>query len=97
MNMFHLRDALYAANELGILFQEFSIQDLLQGMNIELEHGKKNSLTNITNDDSILTAKIALAHLLEYPNYYNSEYGILSFEKMLKGKLNEMSSSNKLK
>ena len=42
---------------------------------------------NITNDNLITTAKIALAHLNEFPNYYNKEYGLLSFEEFLKSKL----------
>mgnify|MGYP003452422074 FL=1 len=41
------------------------------GLNVELEHGKKlGVITNITNDNLILTAKIAIAHLLEFPDYY---------------------------
>jgi Protein of unknown function (DUF5661) len=28
-------------------------------------------LINVTNDDSLLTGKIALAHLNEYPDYYD--------------------------
>ena len=87
MNMFSLNDAVYAANELQISFDEFNIKDFLTGLNIELEHGNINPLTNVTNNDIIMTAKIALAHLLEYPNYYNEEYGLPMFEKMLKEKL----------
>ena len=40
------------------------------GMEVELEHGRTNPLTNITDDDALLTAKIALAHLRELPDYY---------------------------
>jgi hypothetical protein len=41
------------------------------GLNVELEHGKKLSkLTNITNDDLYMTSKIVLAHLIEDPRYY---------------------------
>ena len=40
------------------------------GMDVELEHGTENSLTNVTNDDPLLTGKIALAHLNEFPDYY---------------------------
>ena len=40
------------------------------GLNVELEHGKRNPLTNVTDDDLIDTTKIVLAHLLEAPNYY---------------------------
>ena len=84
--MFNIKDALYVAKILEIDFNNFSINDFLNGINIELEHGKINPKTNITNDDLILTSKIALAHLYEFPNYYNSEYGINKFESFLKSK-----------
>ena len=85
--MFTLKDAIYAANEIGVQFDNFSVKDFLSGLNIELEHGTKNSITNITNDDLIMTAKIALAHLNEFPNYYNDKYGITAWENFLKQKL----------
>jgi len=40
------------------------------GLDVELEHGKRDPITNVTNDDPILTGKIALAHLNEFPDYY---------------------------
>lgn len=41
------------------------------GLEVELEHGKKISkITNITHDNLDLTAKIAIAHLIEDPRYY---------------------------
>ena len=44
---------------------------LTKGVNIELEHGSKISkMTNVTKNSLDLTFKIALAHLLEYPDYY---------------------------
>jgi hypothetical protein len=48
----------------------FSIDDFTEGLNVELEHGKSFPSTNITNDDPIMTGKIALVHLTESPNYY---------------------------
>lgn len=39
-------------------------------MDVELEHGRRDALTDVTNDDPLLTAKIALAHLNEIPDYY---------------------------
>lgn len=81
--MFNLNDAVKVANMLDIKLDKFSINDLLTGMNIELEHGKVNSKTNVTNDDIIETGKIALAHLNEFPNYYNLEYGLPKFEEEL--------------
>ena len=81
--MFNYNDAIYIANKLGIKFDKFTIEDFIIGLNIELEHGKKNPLTNVTNDNLELTAKIALAHLNEYPNYYNNDYGLPAMEKNL--------------
>ena len=40
------------------------------GMDVELEHGLIDPSTDVTGDDPILTGKIALAHLREYPDYY---------------------------
>ena len=85
--MFNLRDAYYVANVLGITFNSYTIEEFLDGLNIELEHGTINSKTNVTNDNLITTAKIALAHLNELPNYYNKEYGLKKFEELLKSKL----------
>jgi hypothetical protein len=47
------------------------IDELVYGLNVELEHGKKfGAITNITNDNLALTAKIVCAHLIEFPDYY---------------------------
>ena len=85
--MFNLMDARYAADVLGVVFDKFNIEEFLEGINIELEHGLVNPYTNVTNNDLIITAKIALAHLNEFPNYYNKEYGLRKFENFLKNKL----------
>ena len=61
--MFEKKDATYIANKLGILFDKFTVEDFLTGLNIELEHGTVNLKTNVTNNDLEKTAKIALAHL----------------------------------
>lgn len=85
--MFELDDAYYVASLLNIKFDKFSVDDLLEGMNIELEHGLADIKTNVTDDDLVMTTKIALAHLNEFPNYYNKEYGLRMFEEFLKSKL----------
>ena len=84
--MYSLNDALYAAKVLGIDFSKFSKEEFLEGINIESEHGKINEVTNVTDDDLIKTAKIALAHLNKFPNYYNKDYGLKTFEKFLQTK-----------
>lgn len=81
--MFSMQDALYAANALGVKFDKYTKEEFLDGINIELEHGTINQQTNVTNDNLIETAKIALAHLNEFPNYYNPQYGLRIFEKFL--------------
>ena len=63
------------------------MDDFLDGINIELEHGLVSSNTNVTDNDLIATSKIALAHLNEFPNYYNKDYGLRRFEEFLKTKL----------
>ena len=84
--MFNIEDVYYIASKLGIPFKEFTPEEFLEGLNIEIEHGSISPLTNVTNDDLETTAKIALAHLNEYPNYYNKEYGLKMFEQYLKTK-----------
>ena len=84
--MFNDIDIINVAKVLNIDFKNFSFDDFKREINIELEHGKINPKTNITNNDLIMTSKIALAHLNEFPNYYNKDYGILEFEKFLKNK-----------
>ena len=90
--MFTISDAITVANELGIVFDKFSIKDLITGLNIELEHGYVNPVTNVTNNDLMITAKIALAHLMEFPNYYNEDYGLPAMERELEKKLKQESS-----
>lgn len=85
--MYKLADAYLAAKKLNIEFDKFTIEEFLDGINIELEHGKANPLTNVTDNNLITTAKIALAHLNEFPNYYNKNCGIKMFEEYLKSRL----------
>ena len=82
--MYNMFDAMEAARALNVRFDKFTKEEFLEGINIELEHGTINPLTNVTNDDLITTAKIALAHLNEFPNYYNNVYGLRTFEELLK-------------
>lgn len=85
--MFNKNGAIYASNILGIKFDKFTLDEFLDGLNIEIEHGLVNPKTNVTDNDLIKTAKIALAHLDEFPNYYNKEYGLKVFEEYLKRNL----------
>ena len=82
--MFTIREILKVAEELNIDFTKFSLSDFITGINIELEHGLIELDTNVTNNNLLKTAKIALAHLNEFPDYYNKEYGLPAFEEKLK-------------
>ena len=82
--MYSRQDIIQTAQMLGIQFDQFTLDDLITGIQIELEHGLINPKTNVTNNDLVLTMKIALAHLKEFPNYYNKDYGLPAFEKYLK-------------
>lgn len=55
---------------LGIDWSKFNVEQYRMGLDVELEHGKRDPATNVTNDDPIITGKIALAHLNEFPDYY---------------------------
>jgi hypothetical protein len=48
----------------------FDVEQFQRGMEVELEHGLRDPRTNVTDDDPIVTGKIALAHLTEFPDYY---------------------------
>ncbi|WP_212904750.1 DUF5661 family protein [Clostridium polyendosporum] len=67
---FTTEEAIEIAKQLNIDFSKFDIEQFRMGLDVELEHGKKDAATNVTNDDPIITGKIALAHLNEFPDYY---------------------------
>jgi hypothetical protein len=52
-------------------WSKISMEQFASGMEVELEHGTKDPKTNVTDDDMMLTGKIALAHLKEFPDYYS--------------------------
>jgi len=57
-------------NKLNVNFNIIPIDEWKYGMEVELEHGTRNKRTNVTKNDVTKTAKITLAHLLEFPDYY---------------------------
>jgi len=57
-------------DELGIDWDEVRLSEFRMGLGVELEHGSHDPETNVTNNDEILTGKIAWAHLREFPDYY---------------------------
>jgi hypothetical protein len=69
---FTLDEARAAGERIGIDWDAspFGIEQFRMGMEVELEHGTSDPATNVTDDDVIVTAKIARAHLNEFPDYY---------------------------
>ena len=48
----------------------FDVEQFRSGMDVELEHGHRDPATDVTGSDPVVTGKIALAHLNEFPDYY---------------------------
>jgi len=67
---FSLAEAKLIGDTLGITWDKFDIEQFAMGMNVELEHGRRDPATDVTHDAPITTGKIALAHLNEIPDYY---------------------------
>lgn len=68
---FTIAKTLEIGKQLGIEWDCFGPEQFQSGLNVELEHGLENEHTNVTNDDALMTGKIALAHLNEFPDYYD--------------------------
>jgi hypothetical protein len=49
---------------------QFDVEQFRIGLEVELEHGRRDPVTNVTDDDEQTTGRIALAHLNEFPDYY---------------------------
>lgn len=67
---FTIEEAKRIGEALGVDWTKFDIEQFRKGLDVELEHGIRDLQTNVTHDDEMITGKIALAHLNEYPDYY---------------------------
>ena len=67
---FSPKEAKNIGEQLGIKWDKFDVEQFRMGMDVELEHGRRDAATNVTDDDILTTGKIALAHLNEFPDYY---------------------------
>lgn len=67
---FTAEEAKKIGEQLGVDWVNFDVEQFRMGMDIELEHGLIDPITNVTNSDPLTTGKIALAHLNELPDYY---------------------------
>jgi DNA-directed RNA polymerase alpha subunit len=70
---FTVEEARAAGERIGIDWatSPFDVEQFRMGMGVELEHGTQDPETNVTDDEVTVTAKIARAHLNEFPDYYS--------------------------
>lgn len=62
--------AVLQALHVDLEVEPWDLDQFVRGMESELGHGRADPDTNVTDDDLVLTGKIALAHLVEIPDYY---------------------------
>jgi hypothetical protein len=67
---FSTEEARSIGTELKIDWSQIDLEQFRRGLEVELEHGGRDSETNVTGDDLVLTGKIAWAHLKEIRDYY---------------------------
>lgn len=67
---FTSEEARRIGDQIGVDWQAYNLEEFRMGLAVELEHGARDTQTNVTNDDEITTGKIALAHLKEIRDYY---------------------------
>jgi len=63
-------EARRVGDEIGVDWSRFDLEQFRQGMDVEFEHGSHDPQTDVTHNDPIVTGKIALAHMKEFPDYY---------------------------
>ena len=63
-------EARRVGDEIGVDWDRFGLAQFRAGMDVEYEHGSHDPQTDVTHDDPIVTGKIALAHMKEFPDYY---------------------------
>ena len=67
---FTTEQAYEIGNKLSIDWNRFDVEQFRMGLDVELEHGLSDPITDVTGNDPVLTGKIALAHLNEFADYY---------------------------
>jgi hypothetical protein len=67
---FTSEEARRIGDQIGVDWDKIPLEEFRMGLAVELEHGVHDVQTNVSDDDEIVTGKIALAHLKEFPDYY---------------------------
>ena len=64
-------EARAVGDQIGVDWDRFDLEQFRAGMDVEYEHGTHDPQTDVTGDDPVVTGKIALAHMKEFPDYYD--------------------------
>lgn len=67
----NINQAYQIGDALNVNWQVVDINQFRRGLEVELEHGLVDKNTDVTHNDMLITAKIALAHLNELSDYYS--------------------------
>lgn len=65
-----IEEARRVGDLIGVDWQLYDLEQFRRGMDVEFEHGAHDPQTDVTHDDAVVTGKIALAHMKEFPDYY---------------------------
>lgn len=84
MKTFTKEEAKSVGDKLKIDWNKFDLDWFRKGMDIELEHGTIDPETNVTNDDPLMTGKIAYIHMKEFADYYQR---LVKMEEEAEGKI----------
>ncbi|HEY3311351.1 MAG TPA: DUF5661 family protein [Anaerolineales bacterium] len=68
--VFSVVEARKVGEQLGLDWTKIDLEQFRRGLEVELEHGKLDSQTDVTGDNLLSTGKIAWAHLKEIRDYY---------------------------
>ncbi len=66
-----IEEARRVGDAIGVDWSLYGLEAFRAGMDVEYEHGARDPQTDVTHDDPIVTGKIALAHMKEFPDYYD--------------------------
>jgi hypothetical protein len=67
---FSADEAKSIGDRLGVDWGKLNLEQFRLGLAVEMEHGSRDPETDVTQNDPLITGKIALAHLNEFPDYY---------------------------
>jgi hypothetical protein len=68
---FVLEEARLIGNQIGVNWIKYKPEQFKKGLEVEIEHELINPSINVTTKDFMMIGYITLAHLNEFPDYYD--------------------------